>query len=39
MSEAAYPYTGIFSRLCNHDESNLIYTPSDYVIVPHNDSL
>ena len=38
MSAADYPYTGIASRYCAIDDNKLVYTPSDYVIVPHNNS-
>lgn len=39
MRTADYPFTAVTSRKCDWDESKLVYTPSDYAIVPHNDSL
>lgn len=39
MKSADYPFTGVTSRVCNWDDSKLVYTPADYAIVPHNNSL
>jgi hypothetical protein len=39
MRASDYPFTAVTSRSCNYDSNSLVYTPKDYAIVPHNNSI
>ncbi len=34
-----YPYTGVFSKNCKWDSNRTLYKPSNYAVVPHNDTI
>lgn len=38
MTTQDYPYTEVASRNCQWDPERVVYKPTDYAIVPHNDS-
>ena len=39
MLSSDYPYAGKNSKDCLWDSANIVFTPTDYAIVPHNDSI
>lgn len=38
MRASDYPFTAVSSRNCFYDDRKLVYVPTDYAVVPHNNS-